>query len=138
MKASDCIFCKIADGEVPSKTIYVDEWFRVILDLSPLSKGHALIILKEHYKDLTELPEELAQKVMPLAQKIGMAMMKSLECPGFNLVQNNGAVAGQTIFHFHLHVIPAYEGSPVILSTNPSREESETLEQIAEVIKAAI
>lgn len=138
VKASDCIFCKIADGEIPSKTIYEDEWFRVVLDVSPASKGHALILPKDHYKDLTELPMELAQKVIPLAQKIGVAMMKSLKCPGFNLVQNNGIAAGQTVFHFHMHVIPAYESSSVILSTNPSRGESETLEQIAEIIKAAI
>lgn len=109
MKKDDCIFCKIANGEIPSATLYEDERFRVILDLGPASKGHALILPKEHYPNLYELPDELAEKVILLAKKMIVKMTKALDCDGFNVVQNNGAPAGQTVFHFHMHLIPRYE-----------------------------
>lgn len=105
----DCIFCKIIRGEIPSATIYEDEDFKVILDISPASRGHALILTKEHYANLYQLPEELAGKVMALAGKLASHMTNKLHCDGFNLVQNNGQVAGQTVFHFHLHLIPRYK-----------------------------
>ena len=86
MKDKDCIFCKIANGEIPSATIYEDEDFRVILDLGPASRGHALILPKEHFKDVCELDEKVAVRVLPLAAKIGAAMKEALGCAGFNLV----------------------------------------------------
>ena len=138
MKASDCIFCKIANGEIPSQTIYEDNLFRVILDISPVSEGHALIILKEHYKDLTEVPEEIAQKALPLAKRLGIAMMETLGCSAFNVLQNNGAAAGQTVFHFHMHVIPRYEDGPAMLEITPLKMGPETLGRIADMIRAAI
>lgn len=104
----NCIFCKIIKGDIPSSTIYEDEDFKVILDISPAAKGHALILPKEHYANIYELPEELAAKVMVLAKKLAAHMTEKLGCDGFNLVQNNGEVAGQTVFHFHLHLIPRY------------------------------
>lgn len=110
MKNETCIFCKIAAGEIPSKTIYEDEEFRVILDISPAVKGHALIIPKQHYANIYELPEELAAKVMVLAKKLSAHMTEVLKCDGFNIVQNNGEAAGQTVFHFHMHLIPRFEG----------------------------
>lgn len=110
MREDDCIFCKIANGEIPSATLYEDEDFRVILDLGPASKGHALILPKEHYPNLYELPDELAEKAILLAKKMIGKMTKALGCDGFNVVQNNGAPAGQTVFHFHMHLIPRYEG----------------------------
>ena len=113
---SDCIFCKIAAGEIPSATIYEDDDFRVILDMGPATRGHALILPKKHFADVTEISGETAAKVLPLAAKIGTAMKKSLGCAGFNLVQNNGTAAGQTVFHFHVHVIPRYEDGPKIVS----------------------
>ena len=100
-----CIFCRIARGEIPSSTIYEDEDFRVILDLGPASKGHALILPKEHYRDLCELDPTIAAKVLPLAGRLGAAMKQALGCSGFNVVQNNGEDAGQTVFHFHVHEI---------------------------------
>ncbi len=105
----DCIFCKIANGEIPSATLYEDDDFRVILDLGPASKGHALILPKEHYPNLYELPDELAEKVILLAKRMIVKMTEVLKCDGFNVVQNNGACAGQTVFHFHMHLIPRYE-----------------------------
>ncbi len=108
MKKNDCIFCKLANGEIPTRTLYEDETFRVILDASPATKGHALILPKEHADNLYELSDETAGKVMILAKKMARRMKEKLSCDGFNLVQNNGEIAGQTIFHFHLHLIPRY------------------------------
>ena len=107
--AENCIFCKIIGGEIPSATLYEDEDFKVILDISPASRGHALILPKEHYANIYELPEDLAAKAMVLAKKLAEHMTKKLQCDGFNLVQNNGEIAGQTVFHFHLHLIPRYK-----------------------------
>ncbi len=123
MKDSNCIFCKIANGEIPSSTIYEDNDFRVILDLGPAAKGHALILPKEHFRDVCELDAEIAAKVLPLGAKIGAAMKEALGCAGFNLVQNNGAAAGQTVFHFHMHVIPRYEGGPEMVTWTPGKDE---------------
>lgn len=113
MKDDNCIFCKIAEGEIPSATLFEDEDFRVILDLGPASKGHALILPKEHYANLYELSDELAAKAMVLAKKMITRMQKVLNCDGYNIVQNNGEPAGQTVFHFHMHLIPRYEGDSV-------------------------
>ncbi len=138
MKDKDCIFCKIANGEIPSSTVYEDEDFRVILDLGPAAKGHALILPKEHFKDVCELDPAVAAKVLPLGAKIGAAMKKSLGCAGFNLVQNNGEAAGQTVFHFHVHVIPRYEGGPSMVTWTPGSEKPEVLAETAEKIKKAL
>ncbi|SCI50179.1 purine nucleoside phosphoramidase [uncultured Roseburia sp.] len=110
MKDETCIFCKLANGSIPTRTIFEDEMFRVILDASPASQGHALILPKEHYANIYEIPEETAAAAMVLAKRLTDKMTKALKCDGFNLVQNNGEAAGQTVFHFHLHLIPRYQG----------------------------
>ena len=134
MRDETCIFCKIAKGDIPAATIYEDEWFRVILDMGPASKGHALILPKDHFADLFALEEAISEKVLALAAKIGAAMKKSLGCAGINLVQNNGAAAGQTVFHFHMHVIPRYEGGPAMVSWKPGSPSGEELAERAEQI----
>ena len=116
MKKDDCIFCKIANGEIPSDTVYEDEQFRVILDLSPAVKGHALILPKEHFDDLTAADDETLGSVLKLAKRIGKAQLSSLKCDGFNVVQNNGEAAGQTVHHLHMHVIPRYNGGEKIVT----------------------
>ena len=113
MKDDNCIFCKLANGEIPTATLYEDEDFRVILDANPASKGHALIIPKEHYANLSELDDTLAGKAMILAKKMINRLTDVLGCDGYNLVQNNGECAGQTVFHFHLHLIPRYKDDGV-------------------------
>lgn len=109
MKRDDCIFCKIANGEIPSATIYEDEKFRAFLDLNPATKGHALLVPKEHYANLYEIEEDTLKDAVAAAKKIGTRMKDTLGCDGLNLVQNNGEAAGQTVFHFHLHMIPRYK-----------------------------
>lgn len=110
MRDDNCIFCKIANGEIPSATLYEDDDFRVILDLGPATKGHALILPKEHYPNLYELPDDLAGKAIVLAKNMITKLTKALGCDGYNVVQNNGEAAGQTVFHFHMHLIPRYNG----------------------------
>ena len=134
MRKDDCIFCKIANGEIPSKTLYEDPEFRVILDLGPATKGHALILPKEHAGDLYELPEESAAKAMTLAQKIGKTMVQKLHCDGLNLVQNNGEAAGQTVRHFHLHPIPRYVNDGQSINWKPGKPSDEELEAIRKTI----
>ena len=109
-----CIFCKIAAGQIPSSTVYEDEYFKAIMDLSPATKGHTIIIPKKHMMDITELEEEYASRILTVAAKIGMAMKTGLGCTGFNVVQNNGESAGQTVMHYHMHVIPRYDGGECI------------------------
>ncbi|MBO6154677.1 MAG: HIT family protein [Lachnospiraceae bacterium] len=109
MRDDNCIFCKIANGDIPARTIYEDDDFRIIMDAAPATKGHSLILPKDHYANLFEMPDELAAKVLPLAKKVGTDMTAKLGCGGMNVVQNNGEVAGQTVHHFHLHLIPRYE-----------------------------
>ncbi len=134
----DCIFCKIANGEIPSATLYEDHDFRVILDLGPATRGHALILPKEHYADLCELEDSTAEKVLPLARKMGKAMIKALGCPGFNLVQNNGEEAGQTVRHFHVHIIPRYQGGSKIVAWEPGRLDEADKEKIVEAVRAEL
>ena len=131
----DCIFCKIANGEIPSATLYEDENFRVILDLGPASKGHALILPKSHAANIYELSDEMAAKAMILAKKMATAMTAALKCDGFNIVQNNGECAGQTVFHFHMHLIPRYEGDGVGLTWKPGELSDEVRDEILKKIK---
>ena len=134
MRDENCIFCKIANGDIPAKTIYEDEEFRVILDLGPATKGHALILPKEHYANLYELPDEKAASVMKLAKKMAAQMTEKLGCDGFNLVQNNGETAGQTVFHFHMHLIPRYLNDNQKIGWNPGEPSPEELEEIRKQI----
>ena len=135
MKKEDCIFCKIANGDIPSKTLYEDEDFRVILDLGPATKGHALILPKEHADNLYELPDETASKVFVLAKKLAMKMKEKLNCDGLNIVQNNGEVAGQSVFHFHIHIIPRYDEDDAHIKWTPGTQDTEGLEKIAAKVK---
>ena len=131
MKNDNCIFCRIANGEIPSTTIYEDDEFRAILDLGPASYGHTLLMPKEHYADVTQLPDELAAKVLPIAARIGARMKEQLGCAGFNLVQNNGTEAGQTVMHFHMHIIPRYKGGPEMVAWEPGSVTPEEMADIA-------
>ncbi len=130
---ADCIFCKIVAGEIPSYTIHEDDDFKVILDINPASKGHALIIPKVHYADLYDIDDEVAGKAMKLAKKLATRMTNVFKCEGFNLLQNNNEAAGQTVFHFHLHLIPRYENAKNNKDILTWSQETFTAEELAEI-----
>lgn len=134
MKDSNCIFCKIANGEIPSRTIYEDDDFRVIMDLAPATKGHSLILPKEHYKNIYEIADDTAAKVLPLAKKMATLMTEKLGADGFNIVQNNNEVAGQTVFHFHVHLIPRYNDDNQSLVMKPQEMTDAQLDEIKDRI----
>lgn len=138
MKDENCIFCRIADGDIPSTTVYEDDSFTVIMDLSPATRGHALIIPKDHMDDIFEMDEKTAGKLFKLAVRIAKAMKKALKCDGLNIVQNNGAIAGQTVRHFHLHLIPRYEGDGQSILWTPGEASDEERERAAQDIREAM
>ncbi|MRG86934.1 HIT domain-containing protein [Salinibacillus xinjiangensis] len=111
MSMSDCIFCKILDGELPSAKVYEDEDVYAFLDISQVSKGHTLVIPKNHTENIYETDEETAQKVFARIPKIANALQKTYEPKGMNILQNNGEFAGQTVFHLHIHLIPRYDNN---------------------------
>ena len=108
MKDDNCIFCKLANGDIPTNTVYEDEYLRAIMDASPANKGHIIILPKSHAANIYELENEYIEKSFVLAKKLAAALKKLLNCDGVNILQNNDEAAGQTVFHFHVHVIPRY------------------------------
>ena len=130
----DCIFCKLANGVYPTNTIYEDDDFNVILDVGPATKGHALILPKEHYANLYEMPEDLLQKAIVIAKKMAVHMTDKLNCDGFNIVQHNGETAGQTVFHFHIHLIPRYKDDNQKIGWIPKSPTPEELQELKELL----
>ena len=126
----NCVFCNIANGIWDSATLYEDDDFRVILDLGPASRGHALILPKAHYANIYEIPEELAAKAIVLAKKMAGIMTEALDCDGFNIVQNNGEAAGQTVFHFHMHLIPRYKDDKAGFGWNTGELDETTKQEV--------
>ena len=135
MVKDDCIFCKIANGQIPTNSVYEDDDFNVILDVSPASKGHALIVPKVHYDNAYSMDAEFAAKVFPLAVKLSNAMKKALDCDGLNVVQNNEEAAGQTVFHFHMHLIPRYKDDEVDVTWKQHESIADEQKKIREQIQ---
>ena len=104
----NCIFCKIVDGEIPSYTLYEDDYVKCFLDVNPISNGHTLIIPKKHFLDVNDIDIEYLTKINEASKKIVKLLNDKLKPNGFRLVQNNGVL--QEVKHYHLHVIPNYEG----------------------------
>ncbi|KSV58446.1 HIT family protein [Acetivibrio ethanolgignens] len=138
MKKEDCIFCKIAAGEIPSKTLYEDESFRVILDISPASKGHAIILPKNHAANLYELSDEDASRILVVAKKVATVMQDILHCDGLNVLQNNGEAAGQSVFHLHVHLIPRYENDRINIKWAPGTPDDTFLSEFADKVSTAL
>lgn len=135
--SDSCVFCKIIKGEIPSFTLYEDEMFKVILDRFPAAPGHMLIIPKEHYKDIFDLPNEVAEKIYPLAKQLARRVQDVMGAEGVNIVQNNGEVAGQSVHHFHLHIVPRKEKDGIILNQSSHLETTiEALEAVYQQLKA--
>lgn len=134
MRKDDCIFCKIVNGEIPSRKLYEDDNFIVIMDLSPASKGHSLVIPKEHYANIYEMPEALCGEAMKVAKKMAVKMTNALQADGFNIMQNNNEIAGQTVFHFHMHLIPRYNGEEACITMKAKQATSEELDETKDTI----
>ena len=135
MKDNNCIFCKIANGDIPSRTIAENEMFRVVLDVGPATRGHALILPKEHYRNLYDLPEEVAAEALKMAKMVALKMKEKLNCDGVNIVQNNEEAAGQTVFHFHMHVIPRFLNDGQVIGWKPGQPSAEELDEVLEALK---
>ena len=135
MKNDNCIFCKIANGEIPSRTICENEKFRVILDNGPATEGHALVLPKEHFADLFEIPADWAAEAMKTAQVTAELLKEKLGADGLNIVQNNGEAAGQTVRHFHIHIIPRYKGDGQNILWKPGHPSDQELDAVLGRIK---
>ncbi|MCP1145862.1 HIT family protein [Lysinibacillus endophyticus] len=134
---NDCIFCKIIDGTIPSVKIYEDENVYAFMDVAPLTKGHTLLVPKQHVKDLFEMPEEVAKNLYAVAPKIANAIKSAFNPAGMNTINNNGSFAGQTVFHYHLHFIPRYDetdGLKFKWETKQNEFTPEVLQQVASQI----
>lgn len=138
MSESNCIFCKLASGEFSSSTIYEDHLFRVILDISPAAKGHALLIPKRHIENIFELDGEESQLALSVIREVSCAIKKTLNCDGINVLQNNGAAAGQSVFHLHFHIIPRYENDQVHIPWKAISYEEGEANELAKKIKAIL
>ena len=130
MTDQNCIFCKILAGDIPSAVVYEDDDFKVILAVGPAAKGHMLILPKEHYADIMAMPEELVAKAFILAKKMATKMESVLGCDGINVVQNNHEAAGQTVFHFHIHLIPRMKHDKVGVTWKPGTLTDEVKEEV--------
>lgn len=135
---NQCIFCKIIKGEIPSATVYEDEDFKAILDISPAAKGHVILFPKKHTDNLFELDQESASKALLVAQKVGIALKEELGFDGMNILQNNGVEAGQTIFHYHIHLIPRRDGDGVTIDWNHTSYEDGEISELANRIRETI
>ena len=138
MMKDDCIFCKIANGEIPSATVYEDSVCRVILDVNPANKGHALIIPKEHFDNIYSIDAETAAKIFTIATEVAKAQKAELNPDGLNILQNNGEAAGQTVFHFHMHLVPRYIKDNVTMTWIPGKADTEELSTLSKALRKRI
>lgn len=134
----NCVFCKILAGNIPSTTVYEDDDFKAIMDISPATKGHIIIIPKKHVANIYEMDDDMASKVLIVAKKIAGAIKDELQCAGLNIIQNNGEVAGQTVFHYHMHIIPRSQGDTVKVTWEPGSYQDGEASRIASALKKRI
>lgn len=139
MKDKDCIFCKISSKIISSNVVYEDDDVIAFLDISQTTKGHTLVISKEHYSNFLTTPKEMMHKVMDVAQRIGQAQIMMLGAKGVNILSNVNKEAGQSVYHFHVHVIPRYisdEGFQISMKDNSNT--SLSLPSLAQEIKKGL
>lgn len=133
----DCIFCKIINNEIPSNRLFENDRFIAILDAFPANLGHALIIPKKHYCNIFDITDEDLQEAYKIAKYITIALKDTLKIDDFNLVQNNGSIAGQTVFHFHIHVIPRIKNDTVTIHSKVMEFDNSSIESVKNsVVKA--
>jgi histidine triad (HIT) family protein len=127
----DCIFCKVVAGELPAAKVHEDERTLAFMDINPWTRGHLLVIPKRHAADLGEVPDDDLAAVASVAKQLAVRARERLGADGVNLINSFGAAAWQTVFHFHVHVIPRYEGDPLTLPTKPGTSDPEELAALA-------
>ena len=115
---NDCVFCAIAAGEIPSFKVYEDDLVLAYLDINPFTKGHTLVIPKAHSANLLETDEATLAAVIARVRKVAAHLKAALPCDGFNILQNNGAAAGQTVMHLHFHIVPRYGSEPIAFESH--------------------
>lgn len=133
----DCIFCKIVRNEIPSSKVFEDEKIIAFLDVSPVNKGHTLIVPKEHVETLLDIPENMLKELMVVAKRVAKSMRKALKADGINIGMNNFTAAGQQVMHAHLHVIPRFENDGLQPWPSKKYEEGE-MDQVKEKIVAVL
>ncbi|SDY46099.1 histidine triad (HIT) family protein [Evansella caseinilytica] len=139
--SEDCIFCKIVQGQIPSAKVYEDEKVIAFLDLSQVTKGHTLVIPKRHEENVYELSEDSAKAVFTAVPKVAKALKAAFDPAGINMLNNNGKAAGQTVFHYHVHLLPRYgkgDGFGAVWHDHSSEYTKEDLNQIAKQIAAQL
>jgi histidine triad (HIT) family protein len=132
------IFSRIASGEIPALKIYEDRETLAFMDINPASRGHTLVICKHEYPDLFSIPATTLAAVMHTTQQVALALRSVVEPDGINIIQNNGAAAGQTVLHFHVHLIPRWEGDNAVRLWQPHTADQDELQVLAERLSAAI
>jgi histidine triad (HIT) family protein len=133
--ASDCLFCGIVAGDVPGQIVDSDEHTVAFMDISPATKGHALVVPREHADDLMDISDEDLERTMAAARRLARRMDEALEPDGFNILNSCRPAAWQTVFHFHVHVVPRYDDDPLELPWVPSEGDAEEIKQIADKIR---
>lgn len=132
---NNCIFCAIAAGEIPSFKVYEDEWVVAYLDINPFTEGHTLVIPKAHSEGLLDTPEETLSAVLVRVKKVAAHLRAALPCDGFNILQNNGEAAGQTVKHLHFHIVPRYGREAIAFESHPG--DMEQLKALAARVRMA-
>jgi histidine triad (HIT) family protein len=127
----DCIFCKIAAGEMAAEIVQEDEQTVAFMDINPWTRGHALVIPRRHSRNLHDVPDDDLRDTVSAAKRLAERMRDRLRCDGVNLLNSAEPAAWQAVFHFHVHVIPRYEGDPLSLPTRPQQAESDELAAVA-------
>ncbi|MDC3413758.1 HIT family protein [Aquibacillus sp. 3ASR75-11] len=141
MNQSDCIFCKIIKGDIPSSKVYEDNDVYAFLDISQVTKGHTLVIPKQHTKNIYETPADVAEKLFQRIPKLSNAIKKAYNPIGLNILNNNGEAAGQSVFHLHIHLIPRYgegDGFGAVWKTHNDDYSNQDLKQIASDISSNV
>lgn len=138
MADSECIFCRIVQGQIPCAKVYEDDVTMAFLDLGPVKPGHVLVIPKSHHENLLDTPIELAPAIFAALRKVGRAVMQATGATGFNVLQNNGSASGQAVFHVHWHIIPRVEGDGLSLWPQGAYSDQRAMQDMAARMAACL
>lgn len=138
MNETECIFCRIVRGELPCQEIYASDTVLAFLDIAPVHFGHTLVIPREHYTTVFDIPKDLGRELLEAQQKVGQAVMAATRADGLNIGMNNYSAAGQVVFHAHYHLIPRYVGDKLTLWPQSPYPDEQTMENLAQSIRSSL